>query len=64
MIVLMDRAILVIPTFGTHWGYARPQEGETRFVLNIWIARIAGMIYFRLVSPLIRLVGTSRRSGG
>lgn len=60
----MDQAVPVIPTFGTYLGYARPRPSETRYVLNIWMTLIAGMIHLRLVSLLIRLVGTFGRSGG
>jgi len=60
----MDQAVPVIPTFGTYLGYARSRHTETRFVLKIWISLITGMIHLRLVSPLIRLVGISGRSGG
>ena len=63
-IIRMDQAVPVIPTFGTYFGYARPQRGETRFVLKIWMAWIAGMIHLGPASPLIRLVGTSGRLRG
>jgi hypothetical protein len=60
----MDQALPVIPTFGTHWGYARPQGGETDFIPNIWMNLIEGMIHLRPVSLLIRLVGISGRAHG
>jgi len=60
----MDQALPVIPTFGMYWGYARPQAAETRLIPNIWITLIKGMIHLRPSSPLIRLVGISRRIHG
>jgi hypothetical protein len=60
----MDQALPVIPTFGTYWGYARPQGTETRFLPNIWMNPIEGMIHLRLASRLIRLVGTFGRTHG
>jgi hypothetical protein len=60
----MDQALPVIPTFGTHWGYARPSAGETKFIPNIWMALIEGMIHLRPASLLIRLVGISGRTHG
>jgi hypothetical protein len=62
--IRMVLAVPVIPTFGTYFGYARPQGLKTEFVLNIWMARIAGMIHLRPANPLIRLVGISRRTHG
>lgn len=62
--ILMVPAVPVIPTFGTYWGYARAQGGKTRFVLNIWMTWIMGMIHLRPASPLIRLVGISWRTHG
>jgi len=60
--IRMDQTLPVIPTFGTYWGYARPQTGETRFIPNIWITLIKGMIHLRPASLLIRLVGISGRA--
>jgi len=60
-IIRMDQAVPVIPTSGTYYGYARPRSSETRFILKIWIGRIAGMIHLRPVSLLIRVVGISGR---
>ena len=60
----MDQALPVIPTFGTYWGYARPQAAETGFIPNIWISPIEGMIHLRPASLLIRLVGISGRAHG
>jgi len=58
----MDRALPVIPTSRVYPGYARPQGGETKFIPNIWMNRIKGMIHLRPASLLIRLVGISRRT--
>ena len=62
--IRMDHALPVIPTFGTYFGYARPPGGETKFVPNIWMNPIEGMIHLRPASLLIRLVGTSGRTHG
>jgi hypothetical protein len=60
--IRMDQALPVIPTFGTYWGYARSPGDETRFIPNIWITLIKGMIHLRPASLLIRLVGISGRA--
>jgi hypothetical protein len=60
----MDQALPVIPTFGTYWGYARPQTGETGFIPNIWITLIKGMIHLRPASLPVGLIGISGRSRG
>ncbi len=57
----MDQALPVIPTFRMYWAYARPQMGETRFIPNIWITLIKGMIHLRPASLPVGLVGISGR---
>ena len=60
--IRMDQALPVIPTFGTYFGYARLHPGETKFVPNIWMALIEGMIHLRPASPPVGLVGISGRA--
>jgi hypothetical protein len=57
--IRMVLAVPVIPTSGTYSEYARLSGRKTRFVWNIWMARIMGMIHLRPASLLIRLVGIS-----
>ena len=60
--VRMDRALPVIPTFGMYPGYARPQGGETKYIPNIWMNQIKGMIQLRPVTLLIGLIGIYGRT--
>jgi hypothetical protein len=62
--IRMDQALPVIPTFRMYWAYARPHPGETRFIPNIWITLIKGMIHLRPASHTVGLVGTSGRTHG
>jgi hypothetical protein len=60
----MDQALPVIPTFGTYFGYARRWGRETRFIPNIWMNQIEGMIHLRPAGLLVRLIGISGRTRG